>query len=91
MRRRRWAFKGWPRFFRDANCSAEPYDGEPAVCDHAAHHALGNLPKLDRAARENMTLAEQDVVISGDPDPLPAEWLTPEAAERKHGQSSAGP
>jgi hypothetical protein len=28
------------RIRRDANCSTEPYDGEPAVSNHAADHAL---------------------------------------------------
>jgi hypothetical protein len=31
---------------RDAHRSAEPYDVEPAVSDHAADHALGHLPVL---------------------------------------------
>jgi hypothetical protein len=34
---------------------------------------------------------ERDAAISGEPDPLPDEWLTPEAAERKYGQSPIRP
>jgi hypothetical protein len=34
-------------------------------------------------ARRDELYREQDAAISGEPDPLPAEWLTPEAAERR--------
>jgi hypothetical protein len=33
-------------FRRDANCSAEVHDREPAVRNHAADRALGYLPVL---------------------------------------------
>jgi hypothetical protein len=34
-------------------------------------------------ARRDELCREQDAAIGGEPDPLPAEWLTPEAAERR--------
>jgi hypothetical protein len=30
-----------------------------------------------------------NAAIFGEPDPLPEEWLTPEAADRKHGLLAA--
>jgi len=44
--------------------------------------------KAIRARRDRLR-CELDAVISGEPDPLPEEWLTPEALERKYGQSAA--
>jgi hypothetical protein len=44
-------------------------------------HAADDFEAI-RARRDELC-REQDAVIGGEPDPLPAEWLTPEAAERR--------
>jgi hypothetical protein len=34
---------------------------------------------------------EREIAVTGQPESLPVEWLTPEAAERIHGQSPRTP
>ena len=38
------------------------------------------------SARRDILRRERDAAMGGETDPLPEEWLTPEAAERKYGQ-----
>jgi hypothetical protein len=40
-------------------------------------------------ARRDSLRRELDAAIFGEPDPLPEEWLTPEAADRKYGLPAA--
>jgi hypothetical protein len=56
-------------FRRDANCSAEAYDGKPAVRNHAAHRARAHLPQLSELI-DSQQLFEPLSVIGPGVDPL---------------------
>jgi hypothetical protein len=58
----RAGFSGPARIRRNANRSAEPYDGEPAFDNHTTDHALGHLPVFRHLLDGQKSLAYRGVI-----------------------------